>query len=120
MDGKAGSVNDFCTNCNFKDHSRNGLEQIMKNILSLAYLIPLLPLLGFLINGLGRKFLSKSLIGIIGSGVILASFIFSLLVFMEARNLQEPFVANYFNFISVDKLVIPFAFQVDQLSSIFL
>jgi NADH-quinone oxidoreductase subunit L len=92
----------------------------MKNILSLAYLIPLLPLLGFLINGVGRKVLSKSLIGIIGSGVILVSFILSVLVFMEARNMQEPFVANYFNFISVDKLVIPFAFQVDQLSSLFL
>jgi NADH-quinone oxidoreductase subunit L len=38
----------------------------------LVYLVPLLPLLGFLINGLGRKSLSKTFIGIIGSGAILA------------------------------------------------
>jgi len=29
-------------------------------------------------------------------------------------------VVTYFNFINIDKLVIPFAFQIDQLSSLFL
>ena len=38
---------------------------------NLVYLIPFLPLIGFLINGLGRNVLSKSLVSIIGSGVIL-------------------------------------------------
>ena len=42
----------------------------MKNIFQLAYLVPLFLLLGFLINGLGRKVLSKSLISIIGSGTV--------------------------------------------------
>ena len=46
----------------------------MQNALQIGWLIPLFPLLGFLINGLGRKHLSKSMIGVIGSGVILASF----------------------------------------------
>ena len=59
----------------------------MNNIaLELVYLIPLFPLIGFLINGLGRKYLSKSLIGIIGSGVILASFVFSILVFLQVKD----------------------------------
>ena len=92
----------------------------MNNVLDLVYLIPLLPLLGFLINGLGRNYLSKTAIGIIGSGVILGSFILSILVFVEVRNMNVPYVANYFTFIKVDKLQIPFAFQVDQLSSLFL
>ena len=92
----------------------------MNNVLDLVYLIPLLPLLGFLINGLGRNYLSKTAIGIIGSGVILGSFILSILVFVEVRNMNAPYVANYFTFINVDKLQIPFAFQVDQLSSLFL
>ncbi|HEX6193528.1 MAG TPA: proton-conducting transporter membrane subunit, partial [Chitinophagaceae bacterium] len=92
----------------------------MNNVLELVYLIPLLPLVGFLINGLGRNYLSKTMIGVIGSGVILLSFILSVLVFVEVRNLNAPYIANYFTFIHVDKLNIPFAFQVDQLSSLFL
>ena len=59
------------------------------------------------------------MIGIIGSGVILASFVLSAWVFMEVKG-GNIHVANYFNFISVGNLTIPFAFQVDQLSSLFL
>ncbi len=91
----------------------------MKNALDLVYLIPLLPLIGFLINGLGRKHLSKGMIGIIGSGTVLVSFLISVWVFMQVKD-GNTHVANYFNFISVGKLSIPFAFQIDQLSSIFL
>ncbi len=93
----------------------------MNSIIDLVYLVPLFPLIGFLINGLGRKNLSKSLSGIIGSGVILASFIVSLLIFNETR--AEGFTArtvNLFEFINVAGLNIPFAFQVDQLSALFL
>jgi NADH-quinone oxidoreductase subunit L len=87
----------------------------------LVYLVPLFPLIGFLINGLLRKSLSKSLIGIIGSGVILASFIVSVLIFLEVK--QEGFTAvtvTLFDFINIPAYNIPFAFQVDQLSSLFL
>ncbi len=93
----------------------------MSSIIDLVYLVPLFPLIGFLINGLGRKNLSKSLSGIIGSGVILASFIVSLLIFNETR--AEGFTVttvNLFEFINVAGLNIPFAFQVDQLSALFL
>lgn len=91
----------------------------MKNALDLVYLIPLLPLIGFLINGLGRKHLSKGLIGIIGCGTVLASFLISVWVFMQVKD-GNTHVASYFNFINVGNLSIPFAFQIDQLSSIFL
>ena len=91
----------------------------MKDVFNIVYLIPLLPLVGFLINGLGRKYLSKPAISIIGCGVILASFILSSLVFLEVKSGNNA-VINYFNFISVGKLTIPFAFQVDALSSLFL
>ncbi len=83
-----------------------------------VYLVPLFPLIGFLINGLGRKHLSKTAIGIIGSGVILASFVISVLIFTSGAFSQTPI--HYFDFINVGDLKIPFAFQVDQLSSIFL
>lgn len=91
----------------------------MNNVLHLAYLVPLFPLLGFLINGLGRKSLPKSLIGIIGSGTVLASFVVSVWIFFQVKG-GNTYVANYFDFISAGKLSIPFAFQIDQLSSLFL
>ncbi|MFI5129469.1 MAG: NADH-quinone oxidoreductase subunit L, partial [Chitinophagales bacterium] len=91
----------------------------MNNALQIGWLIPLFPLLGFLINGLGRKHLSKSKIGLIGSGVILASFVMSIWVFVQVKE-GNSHVAEYFNFISVGNLEIPFAFQFDPLSSLFL
>jgi NADH-quinone oxidoreductase subunit L len=100
----------------------------MKNLI---LLIPLLPFIGFLINGLGRKYLPKSVVGLIGCGTLLASFILSLMVFFRldevsgrqitanARVLGNP-VFNYFDFINISSLKIPFAFQIDQLCTVFL
>lgn len=100
----------------------------MKNLI---LLIPLLPFLGFLINGLGRKHLSKGAVGVIGSGTVLASFIISIIVFFRVdefsgkqlstnvRIVSDP-VIKYFDFIHLPSIKIPFAFQIDQLSSIFL
>ncbi|WP_202552170.1 NADH-quinone oxidoreductase subunit L [Ginsengibacter hankyongi] len=93
----------------------------MMNIFDDAYLIPLLPFLGFLINGLGRKVIPKKITGIIGSGVIFISFCLSILVFVNVS--KEGFVPqyiNYFSFIDIEKLHIPFEFQIDQLTSLFL
>jgi NADH-quinone oxidoreductase subunit L len=86
----------------------------------LVYLIPLFPLIGFLINGLGRKSLSKSLIGIIGSVAILASFGISLMLFFDVKANGAIAVNPLFTFIQTANLKIDFAFQVDQLSSLFL
>jgi len=91
----------------------------MKNALELSYLVPLFPLIGFLIIGLGRKYLSKSLTGIIGSGVILLSFLVSVWIFFQVKEGNYG-VIEYFNFISAGSLKIPFSFQVDALSSLFL
>jgi NADH-quinone oxidoreductase subunit L len=91
----------------------------MKNALEIVWLIPVLPLIGFLINGLGRKALSKSLISIIGCGVVLASFVISVWAFMQVKD-GNTHVASYFDFISVNSFRVPFAFQIDQLSAVFL
>ncbi len=87
-----------------------------------SYLIPLFPLLGFLINGLGWNKIPKSLAGVIGSTSILASFVISLAVFAEvlSPSFQGPFVQHYFDFIQSGTLYIPFAFQIDALSASFL
>lgn len=86
----------------------------------LVYLIPLFPLVGFLINGLMRKSLSHTLTGIIGSGAILASFIISLVLFFDVKDHGAMAVNSLFTFIKTSGLQIDFAFQVDQLSSLFL
>src|SRR5262245_43369974 len=91
----------------------------MRNVLDIVWLIPVLPLLGFLINGLGRKSLSKSMVSIIGCGTVLASFVISIWAFMQVKN-GNVHVANYFDFITVGSFHVPFAFQIDQLSGIFL
>ncbi len=91
----------------------------MQNVLQIVYLIPLLPLIGFLINGLGRKHLSKSMISVIGSGTILVSFVLSIWVFIQVKG-GNVHTAHYFDFISVGDLKIPFAFKIDQLSTLFL
>ena len=85
----------------------------------LVYLVPLFPLIGFLINGLGRKSLSKSAIGIIGSGAILASFVVSCILFFDVKQ-HGASVVTAFNFIDVETIKIAFAFQIDELSSLFL
>jgi NADH-quinone oxidoreductase subunit L len=91
----------------------------MQNVLEIVYLIPLLPLIGFLLTGLARNYLPKPVTSFIGCGTILASFILSIWVFMQVKS-GNSHVATYFNFISVGKLTIPFAFQIDALSSLFL
>ncbi|HET7119549.1 MAG TPA: NADH-quinone oxidoreductase subunit L [Hanamia sp.] len=89
--------------------------------MQLIYLVPLIPLAGCLINGLGRNILPKTLVSIIGSGVVFISFCISILIFITVS--KDGFVTkniSYFDFIHVGKLNIPFEFEVDQLTSIFL
>jgi NADH-quinone oxidoreductase subunit L len=96
---------------------------------TLLLLIPLLPFLGFLINGLGRNVLPKAAVSVVGCGTVLGSFIISLLFAFRLDELlllnraggnSKAYIANYFSFINVGDLKIPFAFQVDQLSTLFL
>src|SRR5688572_23041880 len=89
---------------------------------NLVYLVPLFPLIGFLINGIFWKKMPKSTGGIIGSLAVLASFCVSLGIFFEVRSegFQGPAVVNLFDFIQSGNLNIPFSFQVDALSSLFL
>ncbi len=89
---------------------------------NLVYLVPLFPLIGFLINGIFWKRMPKTLGGVIGCVAILASFIISLGIFFEVKSasFQGPVVVKLFDFIQSGNLNIHFDFQVDSLSSLFL
>lgn len=86
----------------------------------LVYLVPLFPLLGFLLNGLFRKSLSKSLVSLIGCGAVLISFIISIILFLNVKSGGALPVQPLYQFINIPAFKIDFAFQVDQLSSLFL
>ncbi len=94
-------------------------------MIDLIWLIPLLPLVGFLINGMGRNTLPKSLVGLLGSGVVLASFLLSCGVFAEvyaARQAGESatVVQSVFEWIAAGSLNVSLSFLVDPLSAIML
>lgn len=83
------------------------------------WLIPVLPLAGFLINGLGRNVLSKGIIGFIGSAVVLASFALSIGAFLQVKS-SGAFNVTLFDWFSVGFFKVQFAFLIDQLSSLML
>ena len=75
------------------------------------WLIPVLPLAGFLANGLLK--LPKPLVGIVGCLGPAAAFALSVMAALEA-----PVAAQYFDWINVGSLNIPFGLKVDELSSV--
>lgn len=83
-------------------------------------LIPLLPLIGFAIIGLLNRKLSKSITGIIGSGVIGLAFICSVVVFFQILQTHQNIELFLFNWISAANFNAGFSFLIDPLSSIFL
>ncbi|MES2593495.1 MAG: NADH-quinone oxidoreductase subunit L [Bacteroidota bacterium] len=90
-------------------------------MIKLVYLVPLLPLIGFLIIGLFGKKLSKGLVSVVGCGSVLGAFAVSLGIFFELTGKVEKSVTiDLFSWITAGKLSIPFSFLVDPLSSLFL
>src|ERR1041385_5029406 len=90
-------------------------------MIKLIGLVPLFPLIGFLINGFFGKKMSKGLSGGIACASILASLIVSVLAFMELEHsAKKSHVVTLFSWISADTLNIPFDFLYDPLSALFL
>src|ERR1700752_65107 len=89
---------------------------------NLVTLIPLFPLLGFLINGFFGKKMSKGISGTIATLSVVVSFGLSLVIFMDLLEHPEvkSMIVPVFSWINSDTLKIPFEFLVDPLSSIFL
>ncbi|HMN48671.1 MAG TPA: NADH-quinone oxidoreductase subunit L, partial [Ignavibacteriaceae bacterium] len=86
----------------------------------LIYLTVVLPLLGFLFNGIfGSKIKNEKIIGIIGSGTIGLSFLIAVGAFFETLGLpvdQRQKIVTLFSWLTVGNLNVSFAYQVDQLS----
>ena len=90
-------------------------------MINLVWLIPLFPLLGFLINGLGRNMLSKTVVGFVGCFSVLASFAVSVGIFLELNSSEtKSFIIPIFDWISAGTVKIPFSFLIDPLSALML
>ncbi len=93
-------------------------------------LIPLFPLLGFLILGLGFATIPKRITSILGPGTILISFILSIIAFINTLShyhistLSHQHISTLphqlFSWIHVGELNIPFSFLIDPLSVLML
>ena len=90
----------------------------------LIWLAPALALLGFMLNGamaLVRP-TAKTIVSVIGAGVLLGAFAVSVAVFQAfaALHAEAPVVFRYWSWIPVGTLQVDVAFQVDQLSTVML
>jgi NADH-quinone oxidoreductase subunit L len=85
------------------------------------WLIPALPFLGFLINGIfGRKF-PKTLVNLIAVASVILSFGWVMKVFMTAGDLgATPVVEHYFTWIKSGQFQVGWDFSVDKLTMIML
>ena len=90
------------------------------------WLIPILPLAGFLINGIfGRRF-SKSLVNVVAIGSVVLSFLWVIKTLMALGPLQEPHLEHYFTWIQSGTqgdpgfLQVNCDFMVDRLTAVFL
>jgi len=89
--------------------------------LNLLWLIPLLPLLGAIINGMLGKRLSRGVIGAIAAGSVGLSFVISLTSFLQMLQLPEeslPIVQNYFTWIQSGSFQATCGFMLDHLSGL--
>lgn len=87
-------------------------------MIQLAWLIPILPLVGFLIIAFGGKKLSKSLVSIIGCGSVLAAFGLSLGIFFQLNGSSQT--VKLLDWFHVGRLQIDFSFLIDPLSVLFM
>lgn len=85
----------------------------MENIL---YIIVLLPLVGFLINGLLGKFIPKMVVGVYSTLFIFISFLLSLNLFFSINQETPIQIFKLFQWFSIHHLEVDFSFQLDQLS----
>jgi NADH-quinone oxidoreductase subunit L len=84
------------------------------------WLIPTLPLLGFLINGIfGRRF-SKSVVNAIAVGSVVLSFLWVVKTLLGLGSLDAAYTERYFTWIASGPLQIGVDFSVDRLTAVML
>ncbi len=83
---------------------------------NLVYAIILLPLAGFLINGLFGKNLPKVFVGSLATLVVFASFCIAASIFIGFNAEESPIIVKAFEWFTINGMQVNFGFQIDQLS----
>ncbi len=84
------------------------------------WLIPIFPLLGFLLNGLFGKYFVKPVVSLVAIGSVTASFIYVLLVLSKIYPIDTPFAEHYFTWIQSGFLNVGCDFFIDRLTAVML
>ncbi len=84
------------------------------------WLIPVLPLLGFLINGLLGKRLSNGVVGAVAVGTVVASFLWVLKTVSSLMPLEHAHIETYFTWIQSGSVNIPIELSIDRLTAVML
>ena len=84
------------------------------------WLIPLFPLLGFLLNGLFGKRLSKPVISAIAVGSVAASFLFVLYTLSKLMPVSAPYTEHYYTWLQSGFLNVGCDFTIDRLTAVML
>ena len=84
------------------------------------WLIPALPLIGFLINGLLGRRLPKSVINLVAVLSVVLSFVWVLKTLSAVMPLDQPYIETYGTWIQSGFVNIPFEFGVDRLTAVML
>jgi NADH-quinone oxidoreductase subunit L len=84
------------------------------------WLIPVFPLLGFLLNGIFGRRLSKAVVNAIAIGSVLLSFVWVLKTLAGLGELNAAHTEQYFTWIQSGSLNIGFDFTVDRLTAVML
>ncbi|MBM3735305.1 MAG: NADH-quinone oxidoreductase subunit L [Acidobacteria bacterium] len=84
------------------------------------WLIPVLPLLGFLINGLLGKRLGKGAVSLVAVGTVAASFAWVLKCISALMPLEHSHIETYGTWIASGALNIPVELAIDRLTAVML
>jgi len=89
-------------------------------MINLFYLVTLLPLAGFLINGLfGKKIRNEKLIGIISTLAIFIPFVIGVMTFLELTSMppeSRNVIITYYNWITAGTFSVNYSYLIDPLS----
>jgi NADH-quinone oxidoreductase subunit L len=84
------------------------------------WLIPILPFLGFLINGLFGRRMSKSMVNLFAIGSVTLSFLWTVKTLVGLSPLETKYIEHYYTWIQSGTLNISVDFAVDRLTAVML
>ena len=97
----------------------NQIVETVGGAIGVAWLIPVLPLLGFaVILATGRRLDERA--GWLATATAAASFVLSILVFLQVAGEQATYIRPLFDWIVAGPLEVSFDLQIDQLTAVML